>query len=41
VEVLGGKSIPCPACQAVGTVRAPQAVVANGLLAAKPRLINA
>ena len=23
VEILGGKRRPCPACQAVGTVRAP------------------
>lgn len=23
VEIVGGKRVPCPTCQAVGTVRAP------------------
>jgi hypothetical protein len=26
VDIVGGKRVPCPACQAVGTVRAPLAV---------------
>jgi hypothetical protein len=36
VEILGGKRMPCPTCQAVGTVRAPRASLVTDPLAAKP-----
>lgn len=35
VEIVGGKRIPCPACQAVGTVRTPSQ---SQLLADAPAL---
>jgi hypothetical protein len=40
-EILGGKRVPCPTCQAVGTVRTPVTPPIADLLTAEPSVADA